>query len=285
MRRIVLFVATAAVVLAASAGTALADGQQVCIGGPGTAVSTPNSSGQCKKTETLTTLATQSEVTDLQSRVTTLETANTDLTNRVSALESTLSKVSYTDSGLNGKPTLKISGANLQIVSGSGATDGTLNGEGNLIIGYDENCCGLDQSGSNNLVLGKNQTFTSYGGLIAGQSNTLAGPFADAFGELNTASGSDSSVSGGDSNIANGTDSSVSGGYSNTASGGDSSVSGGASNTASRGESSVSGGYGNTASGGTSSVSGGYSNTASGEDSSVLGGDSVTVSSDYGTSP
>src|SRR5437764_15287922 len=126
MRRIVLFAATAALVLAASGGTALAAGQQVCIGGPGTAVSTPNSSGQCKKNETLTTLATQSEVTDLQAtgsnlqgRVSTRESANTPPTGRVSALETTLSKVSYTDSGLNGKPTLKISGANLQIASGS----------------------------------------------------------------------------------------------------------------------------------------------------------------------
>jgi hypothetical protein len=256
MRRIVLFVATAAVVLAASAGPALADGQQVCIGGPGSAVSTPNSSGQCKKTETLTTLATQSEVTDLQSRVTTLETANTDLTNRVSALESTLSKVSYTDSGLNGKPTLKFSGANLQIVSGSGLTEGAVNGEGNLIIGYDENCSdNCDQSGSHNLVLGKDQTFTSYGGLIAGRENVLSGPFSDVFGIRNTASGEISSVSGG---------------YGNAASGGSSSVSGGESNTASGSQSSVSGGYGNT---------------ASGSDSSILGGSSETVSSTYGTYP
>ena len=104
MRRIVVFAATAALVLAASGGTALAAGQQVCVGGPGTAVSTPNSSGQCKKNETLTTLATQSEVTDLQSRVSTLESANTALTSRVSALETTLSKVNYDPTGLNGLP-------------------------------------------------------------------------------------------------------------------------------------------------------------------------------------
>ena len=34
--------------------------------------------------------------------------------------------------------TIRITGANLQIVSGSGATDGPINGKGNLIIGYNE---------------------------------------------------------------------------------------------------------------------------------------------------
>jgi hypothetical protein len=277
MRRIVLFAAMAALVLAVSGGTALAAGQQLCIGGPGGAVGTPNSSGQCKKNETLTTLATQSEVTDLQSavsdlhgRVSTLESANTALTGRVSALETTLSKVSYTDSGLNGKPTLKISGANLQIVSGSGSTTGTVNGEGNLIIGYDENPSNHAQTGSNNLVLGNGQSFTSYGGLIAGRFNTLSGGFADVFGSGNTASANYSSVSGGTSNTASGPESSVSGGYNNTASVDFSSVSGGDSNTGS---------------GVFSSVSGGRSNTASGFWSSILGGQSVNVSSDYGTSP
>jgi hypothetical protein len=263
MRRIVLFAATAALVLAVSSGTALAAGQQLCIGGPGAAVSTPDSNGQCKRNFTLTTLATQSEVTDLQSTV-------SDLQSRVSALETTLSKVSYTDSGLNGKPTLKISGANLQIVSGSGSTDGTVNGEGNLFIGYDEHPSTYDQTGSHNLVLGEYQKFTSWGGLIAGIQNTLSGPNADVFGADNTASDQESSVSGGQGN---------------TASGVYSSVSGGAGNTASLTYSSVSGGESNTASGYDSSVSGGSGNTASGNWSSILGGNGVTVSTDYGTSP
>src|SRR5262249_14364134 len=38
----------------------------------------------------------------------------------------------------NGGTTLRLSGLNLQIVSGSGATDGQVNGKGNLIVGYDE---------------------------------------------------------------------------------------------------------------------------------------------------
>ena len=49
--------------------------------------------------------------------------------------------------------TVLISGANLQVVSGEGATDATVNGLGNIIVGYDENTSD-DKSGSHNLVVG-----------------------------------------------------------------------------------------------------------------------------------
>jgi hypothetical protein len=244
----VLFAATTAVTLALSGATALAAGQQLCVGGPDKTVLTPDRNGQCKNGYTVTTLATESEVSSLQSTV-------TDLQSRVSTLEATLSKVSYDPSGLNGKPTLKISGANVQIVSGSGSTDGTVNGLGNLIIGYDEHPPAYDQTGSHNLVLGYGQKFTSWGGVSAGVYNTLSGPFSDVFGVFNTASSGGSSITGGESN---------------TASGGNSSVSGGASSTAS-------GNY--------SSVSGGGGTTATGDYSSILGGNGVIVNAEYGTYP
>src|SRR5215831_8916215 len=38
----------------------------------------------------------------------------------------------------NGGATLRLSGLNLQVTSGSGATDGAIDGRGNLIVGYDE---------------------------------------------------------------------------------------------------------------------------------------------------
>ena len=117
------FVAVAAMVLWC-AGSAWASGQQLCIGGSGAAVTTPVSPNKCAAGKKLIVLATQSEVSALQGQVT--------------ALKTKLSKVSYSASGLNGKPTLKVSGANLQIASGSGATDGTVNGLGNVIIGYDD---------------------------------------------------------------------------------------------------------------------------------------------------
>jgi hypothetical protein len=174
--------------------------------------------------------------------------------------------------GIGGKPTVQFSGCNVQIVNGDGHTEST-NGEGNLVVGYDENVGKHEQTGSHNLILGEEQTFTSFGGLLAGDENRVTGAFASVSGgELNTASGERSSVSGGETNTASGERSSVSGGETNTASGEASSVSGGVNNTASGIVSSVSGGLSNTASGYRASVSGGGNNTASGERTSVSGG-------------
>jgi hypothetical protein len=220
MRRMLVTVAaTATLMLTACAGTALAAGQPLCIGGPTKAVLTPDASGACKNGYTPVTLATQDEVTALQGEVTTLQSQNSTLTSEVSALQTTLSKVSYDATGLNGQPTLTITGANLQIANGSGATFGTANGTGNLILGYDENPLGFDQTGSHNLVLGNEHTFTSDGGLIAGQRNVLSGPASAVFGALNTASGAGSAVLGGLDNTASGGDSSVLGGSRNIAGG------------------------------------------------------------------
>ena len=201
-------------------------------------------------------------------------------------------------------PNIIFKGANIHIVSGSGATDdnlshgGTLTGLGNLIIGYDELLTGqvADRSGSHNLVIGMFHTFTSsaFGGLVAGElntisaeaasvsggvSNTASGQFASVSGgALNQATNFNASVSGGVNNTASGIDSSVSGGSLNHATGNTASVSGGALNEASIDSSSVSGGFGNTASGFASSVSGGQSNTAVGDSSVVLGGFQNTAS-------
>ncbi|WP_158573633.1 YadA-like family protein [Mitsuokella sp. AF33-22] len=136
--------------------------------------------------------------------------------------------------------------------------------------------------------------YAAEGKVLAGGMNTASGEDSSVSGGLgNTASENYSSVSGGGSNKASGDESSVSGGLSNTASGdhssvsggdrnvaiGDSSsVSGGSGNTASGNESSISGGDNNTASGIQSSVSGGYSNEASGYESSVSGGSGNTAS-------
>ena len=178
----------------------------------------------------------------------------TALSERVAALEALLAGVS-----LNGN-TMVISGLNLQIVNGTGTTDGAVKGTGNLIVGYNEKRGDAtdDRSGSHNIVVGEKHNFTSYGGLVVGDNNTISGSYA--------------SVSGGFNNTASKPWSSVCGGYENTASGHYSSVSGGHGNTASGNRSSVSGGVSNAASGYYSSVSGGYSNTASGYAASVAGG-------------
>jgi hypothetical protein len=178
--------------------------------------------------------------------------------------------------GIGGKPTVQFHGCNVQIVNGEGTTEST-NGEGNLVIGYDE--APGEQSGSHNLVLGARQTFTSFGGIVAGQSNRVTAPFASVTGgEFNTASGEWSSVSGGELNTASGEWSSVSGGASNTASGKWGSISGGDGNTASGQSASVSGGERNLANGVIAWVGGGFENTAEGTAASLSGGDKNTAS-------
>src|SRR5580658_5126953 len=44
----------------------------------------------------------------------------------------------YVASGIDGKPTVQFSGVNVQVVNGEGKTN-LVNGEGNLMVGYDEN--------------------------------------------------------------------------------------------------------------------------------------------------
>jgi hypothetical protein len=94
-------------------------------------------------------------------------------------LISILPHITFTASGIGGEPTIKFSGVNVQIVSGSGATNAK-NGEGNLVLGHDESPG--TQSGSHDLVLGEDQTYTGFGELVGGFGNTVGGPFASAFG-------------------------------------------------------------------------------------------------------
>ncbi len=177
--------------------------------------------------------------------------------------------IEYLDDGLGGtNKTIRFTGVNVQVVNGLGATNGnpadpaapagTVNGLGNLIVGYNEAEGSQDRTGSHNVVTGTLHDYSSFGGLVAGHTNTVSGPW--------------SSVSGGVVNEASGLYSTVSGGIGNTASGLYSSVSGGGSSTASGEASSVSGGSLNVASGLWSSVSGGSLNVASGNGSSVSGG-------------
>jgi hypothetical protein len=206
-------------------------------------------------------------------------------------------------------------GVNVHIRSGSGATDGPVNGLGNLIVGYSETAWrnpNPARTGSHNLVVGSGHDYTSYGGVTFGWSNTVTEQYSSvlagfdnlASGEYsavtggaggtasgmysavsagtgNTANETGASVSGGSLNTASGVNASVSGGQDNVASGGDASVSGGLENTASGGDSSVSGGDRNTASAGWASVSGGQENVASGGWASVSGGDENTAAGNF----
>jgi Skp family chaperone for outer membrane proteins len=222
------------------------------------------------------TSALTSEVSTLKGHVTALSneaaaltSTDEELSGEVSALQGTLADVSFNPSGPGGRPALTLSGANLQIINGQGHT-ASANGVGNLIVGYDEGAGA--QTGSHDIVLGENQTSTSYGGLLAGVSNVISGPFSVAFGDANTASGSGSSVTGGGGNTASGEASTVAGGNNNAASGQTSSVLGGGANEATGHSASVSGGNNNKAAGITSAILGGALNHASGQSSTVGGG-------------
>ncbi len=168
---------------------------------------------------------------------------------------------------------VRISGINVQIVNGQGATE-TVDGTGNLIIGYNELLGdGDNRSGSHNIVSGHYSNYTSYGGLVAGSSNSILGPYATVSGGNHSrASGFASSVSGGFQHEAIGTYSSVSGGVENVAIGFGSAVSGGGVNRADAQESWVGGGEHNHATGRNSTVCGGAENRAVGSDSVVGGG-------------
>jgi len=209
---------------------------------------------------------------------------------RIAALEDILAKFSVSDDGKQ----IYITEANLHVRSGSGATDGTVNGLGNVIIGYNEERSeGNDRTGSHNIVVGRNQNYSSYGGLVAGFFNTTSAPYASVSGGIsNTASGNYASVSGGENNTASGWWSSVSGGFTNNANGGHTSVTGGSDNTAIGQYASVTGGRNNQASGDYSSVVGGgnddpyIGNHAYANYSSILGGlGNLTGSNDPDTDP
>ncbi|HAC81255.1 MAG TPA: hypothetical protein DCG06_13225 [Deltaproteobacteria bacterium] len=100
-------------------------------------------------------------------------------------------------------------GFNVHVRSGAGATwgtaelsdysypeQGTVNGLGNLIIGYDEDTVLLDPSqpnektGSHNLVIGPFHTYDRIGGFVTGLGNSIRGHYASVTGgRANTASG------------------------------------------------------------------------------------------------
>ena len=233
--------------------------------------------------------STQSDLAAMGAPIKGLQSQLADIqASNVMALEPYLS---VTTSGV---PRAFFSGINLQLVNGTGYSD-TVNGKGNLIIGYDEvrgdatyrcsNGAYSDQptcvanggtwavshkSGSHYLVVGRENNYSQYGGLVVGYKDSSTGGYASVMGFNNTASGGAATVSGG---------------YGSTASGGSASVSGGMGARATGAGASVSGGFGGVASATYSSVSGGSGNTAGHNYSSVLGGPSQTTTSAYQTIP
>ncbi|MFZ4509307.1 MAG: hypothetical protein ACOYON_16585 [Fimbriimonas sp.] len=145
-------------------------------------------------------------------------------------------------------------GTNLYVQSGLGSTTGRLvdqnfnqiqpegtNGLGNLVFGYNENFA-TERRGSHNLVLGVNNGYTSYSGIVVGISNTITAPYASIYGgQLSGAVAYGSVVFGGSDNIASGNYSVVAGGSGNRAIGNEAVVTGGKENFGTESNSTVTG--------------------------------------------
>jgi hypothetical protein len=247
--------------------------------------------------------ALQAQVAALQSAVSTLQTANSDQQNEIKSLQTSNAKlqnqvnslqtsnttmqkqlaavqsnhalalgpyVSVDPNPENGVigPNIKFTGANIHILSGSGATDdnffhgGSLTGLGNLIIGYDEAPASLsrgERDGSHNLIIGAGHRFLSnvFGGLLAGENNSLfAAASSIVGGSFNSVGIGWGSILGGQFNrigqAASGSNATIVGGQHNIVYGDFASVLGGDSNTAGGFASSVLGGQGNNIIGGPS---------------------------------
>jgi len=142
------------------------------------------------------------------------------LESRIEELESLLEDVSRLIDPNTGYDTVRFEGVNVQIVSGSGTTDGEASGTGNLIIGYNESREDLGEpvdcsdgyycdhrGGSHMLVIGSQNNYSSdsYGGMVVGMWNETSAPLAVVSGGANNiASGEGASVSGGDGRTASG---------------------------------------------------------------------------------
>jgi len=245
-------------------GAALAAGTKVCVPAAAeTAIVTASTSGTCKAGYTKTTMLPEAEQ---------------------EKLEQLLPYVNFVKEGIDKKPTVQISGANLQVINGLGK-ETEINGLGNLILGYDE--APGTQTGSHNLLLGgTGNSYSSYGGIVGGFSNTISSSYA--------------SILGGAANASAAVASTITGGYSNKASTNYSTVNGGCSNLAGTGTlvvssacttahigyfTSILGGTGNQAEAESSSVTGGSRGKATYRASTVLGGLEEVTEKEFGVTP
>ena len=225
------------------------------------------------------------------------------------------------DSSDPARPSVRISGANLQVVNNSGSTQ-TANGVGNLILGDDElrtagdaTCSVITlttvgqclagggvwslnhRTGSHNVIVGDLHNYTAYASLVSGRGNDVRNIYASAIGGnsnlatgdygvivggvLNTVEGTSTVVAGGTGNRARGTITGVFGGSGNGAGIEKSVVVGGVLNEALGEGSVVVGGSANQTLGTWSLVAGGVSNLASSTGSLVSGGNSNLATGNY----
>lgn len=275
----------------------LVTAQQVTIAGHGTNLNNLSNSinGQ------------SGQITALQTNIGTLQNTVAGFNNTVNGLQGSIGQLAQNSVlaldgylSLNGN-TAMFDGVNVQIVNGLGLTE-SVNGTGNLIVGYDEaqdannndgpeicdngdyinqtDCLANNGTwdsgqkvGSHNIVVGRAHSYTQYAGVVFGEKNAINNEYSTVTAGLrNVAAGKYTSVSGGISNLAAGHLSAINGGADNKTFSERSSINGGEDNETHGFLSSISGGEDNRATGHWSSVSGGKSNRAIGSWSSVSGG-------------
>jgi hypothetical protein len=198
----------------------------------------------------------------LEAEIDALQVEGAALDTRIAALETLLAGATRGTDGNTGVDTLVLSGANLQVVNGTGSTDGSPNGAGNVIIGYNTTF-GLPKTGSHFLIVGDDHGYTTSSGIVAGNANSVTGQYGAAVGgQFNHVSGDFSAIVGGIDNLVSGIRGFIGGGNGNVASGQSSFVGGGDDNAASGDLSSTVGGSGLAAEGDRSFIGGGTSQTA-----------------------
>lgn len=179
-----------------------------------------------------------------------------------------------------------IEGANLYVQSGSGFTYGTVNGLGNVIIGYDEadgySGYGTDRTGSHNLVIGPFHNYGNYGGIVSGYANTVSGAFAAVIGSTESeAAGNGSVVVAGQDNLTSDYITAIVGGAYNTTEGRAAAIISGNENTTTGDYATIISGQSNTAGGNYATVMGALDTEVSGDHSSAISGESNLVSGEF----
>jgi hypothetical protein len=263
---------------------------------------------------------------------------NAELVNRVRDLEASLATARQLNGilsivNVNDVRTVRLTGVNFQVVNGLNRTE-TVNGAGNILVGYDEphtfastkplcsaaraltgalldteaDCLAAGEvfgtqhkSGSHNLVLGTQNGYSSFAGIVAGRLNYSNEMYASVLGGVDnrasgrfsaivTAQGSatrgnSAAILGGIGNQANGSHAAVAGGVGNVANGAQSLVVGGERNEAPGEKAVVLGGFRNVVSGRQATLAGGRVNTVSGTAASLLGGANRAVSAEAASTP
>lgn len=198
-----------------------------------------------------------------------------DLADRADAQDELTAGLSRIE--VDGHDTLRLTGANLQLVDGSGDTvcggaGDACTGLGNLIVGYNESA-GDTRTGAHSVIVGERHSYSSSGHLLAGTDNTATGVGASVLGgSMNLASGDGAVVVGGSMNHAEADESVIVTGFSNWTTGQRAGIVGGQSNIASGTTSVAVGGLANFPTGGYTVVAGGLNNSAGGLGAVVSGG-------------